>query len=140
MSHEFLKYGAISLSFLLAFLSFKLLNKEQEKKSPNKTTIYSIYIFMIFSLLLSMSSFYLDFFKENNSAKIQLNSTNNNTEIVELKAKLKYAQKNLNNMLNAKSGFLFQLELSKPQDKELFDKILNNIKELDKTIRDALKD
>ena len=95
---------------------------------------------MIFSLLLSMSSFYLDFFKENNSAKIQLNSTNNNTEIVELKAKLKYAQKNLNNMLNAKSGFLFQLELSKPQDKELFDKILNNIKELDKTIRDALKD
>ena len=143
MTHEFLKYGAISLSFLLAFLSFKLLNKEQEKNNPNFTIMISIYIFMLFSLTLSFSGFSLDFFKENNVTKVQMTSIQSNTDLIELKSKIKHAEKNLNNMLNTKSGLLFQLELIKPNDKqnkELFDKIVNNIKDIDKILKDTLKD
>ena len=143
MTHEFLKYGAIGLSFILAFLAFKLLSKEQEKKNPNKTILFSIYSFMIFSLLLSFSGFSLDFFKENNNAKIQIQTIQSNTDLTELKSKIKHAEKSLNDMLDAKSGLLFQLRLIKVNDEknqELFDTIVKNIKDIDKILKNTLKD
>jgi len=143
MNLDVLKYGAVGLSFLLAFLSFRMLYKEQEKKTPNKNIIFSIYIFMIFSLTLSFSSFFLDYFKEKNSTSVQITTIQNQTDLVELKSKIKHAKENINNMLDAKSGLLFQLRLIKVNDdknKDLFDDIVNNIKEIDRILKNCLKD
>lgn len=145
---EYLKYGAIGLSFLLAFLSFGLLTKEQSKKNPNNKIITSIYIFMIFSLVLCLASFGLDYFKENNNNKVEISKIDQNSKIIETQAKLKDIQKDLlntqkgiSNMLNAKSGLIDQLESIKTPDednKKFFDKIIKNLKNIDQMIKKSL--
>lgn len=49
---QILSFGVIGLGFLLALLSFWLLQKEQGKKTPNARILKSIYIYMIFSFFL----------------------------------------------------------------------------------------
>ena len=149
MNHEFLKYGAIGLSFLLAFLSFHLLYKEQNKKSPNKQIMFSIYFFMAFSLILCFVGFSLDFFKENNNLKVQINTSEEKIKIIEAQNQLKQIQKDLkdtqrriSDILSAKSGLIEQLELvTTPEEnaKKFFAKIVENLKNIDKTIKDSLK-
>lgn len=150
MNHEFLKYGAIGLSFLLAFLAFHLLYKEQNKKTPNKQIINSIYLFMLFSLVLCLIGFSLDFFKENNILKIQMNVSEEKIKIIEtqnqlrkIQDSLKDTQKSITNMLGAKSGLIEQLELIKTPDensKKFFDKIVDNLKKIDASIKESLKE
>lgn len=147
---EYLKYGAIGLSFLLAFLSFGLLTKEQSKKIPNNKIINSIYIFMSFSLILSVISFGLDYFKENNTNKVEMSKIDQNKKIFETQAKLRDIQKDLSNtqrgisnMINAKSGLIDQLESIKTSDedtKKFFDKIIKNLKSIDETIKKSLEE
>jgi hypothetical protein len=47
-----LKYGLIGLGFLLALLSFLLLQNEQRRNPPRKVIFRQIYSFMAFSLCL----------------------------------------------------------------------------------------
>lgn len=149
MNHEFLKYGAIGLSFLLAFLSFHLLYKEQAKKAPNRQIMLSIYLFMVFSLILCFAGFSLDFFKENNILKVQMNNAEEKIKIIETQNQLKQIQKELketqrriSDILSAKSGLIEQLELvTTPEEnaKKFFNKIIENLKNIDKTIKESLK-
>ncbi len=47
-----LSYGIIGLGFLLAGLAFRLLNKEQNKKTPSQIIVRSIYAFEVFCIVL----------------------------------------------------------------------------------------
>lgn len=47
-----LKYGLIGLGAILAILSFYLILKEQNKETPRKQILNSVYVFMGFSLVL----------------------------------------------------------------------------------------
>jgi hypothetical protein len=49
---EILKYGVIGLGAIMALLAFWLLQGEQKKAHPRKLMLRSIYIFMLFSILL----------------------------------------------------------------------------------------
>lgn len=48
-----LKLGVIGLGFILAFMAFALLYREQRKPEPHSVVLRAIYIFMGFSLVLS---------------------------------------------------------------------------------------
>jgi hypothetical protein len=49
---KILSYGVLGLGFLLALLAYRLLTQEQEKPTERPAMLRSIYIFMVFSLLL----------------------------------------------------------------------------------------
>jgi hypothetical protein len=61
IAFKILGYGVIGLSFLLAFLAFKLLLTEQKQKKPRENLLKSIYIFMGFSTVLCTIGFILEF-------------------------------------------------------------------------------
>ena len=46
-----LQIGVIGLGFLLAFLAYHLLTKEQKQNTPRSAIINSIYAFMFFSVV-----------------------------------------------------------------------------------------
>jgi heme O synthase-like polyprenyltransferase len=50
---SFLAYGAIGVGLALAILAYRLLSQEQKLKSPRRMFINSVYVFMVFSLILS---------------------------------------------------------------------------------------
>lgn len=49
---QILQIGVIGLGFLLAFLAYSLLTKEQKQNTPRSDILKSIYIFMSFSVVL----------------------------------------------------------------------------------------
>lgn len=49
---DILKYGIIGLGAIIAALAFFLLKKEQEQNRPRKNILTSIYIFMVFGIVL----------------------------------------------------------------------------------------
>ncbi|KOY86042.1 hypothetical protein AD998_07685 [bacterium 336/3] len=49
---QVLSYGVIGLGFFLAFFSYKLLLEEQKRNEPRRSIIRSIYLFMVFSIVL----------------------------------------------------------------------------------------
>lgn len=51
---QILNYGVIGLGFLLAFLAYKLLSKEQQLKEPRKNILKAVYVFMGFSIVLCL--------------------------------------------------------------------------------------
>ena len=65
-----LGYGFIGLAFLLAFLAFNLLAKEQKNVSPRGSMITSIFVFMLFSLVLAGGGIFLEY--KDNQYKIRL--------------------------------------------------------------------
>jgi len=50
---EVLKLGVIGLGFVLAFMAFTLLLREQRKAEPHDRVLKAVYVFMAFSLMLS---------------------------------------------------------------------------------------
>ncbi|MFQ5770843.1 MAG: hypothetical protein ACE5HX_09925, partial [bacterium] len=65
---EILGYGVIGLGFLLAFLAYRLLGKEQNKDKPRPALIRAIYVFMAFSVVLSLIGFASEFFEKENTS------------------------------------------------------------------------
>ncbi|WP_210428798.1 hypothetical protein, partial [Klebsiella oxytoca] len=49
-----LGYGINGLGFLLDFLGYLLIRREQNRERPNMSILNSLYIFMGFSILLSV--------------------------------------------------------------------------------------
>jgi len=49
---EILGYGVIGFAFLLAFLAYRLLTKEQKRENPRPQVIRTVYSFMVFSVVL----------------------------------------------------------------------------------------
>lgn len=68
---KFLKYGAIGISLALAFFSYRLLSKEQEKTIVREEMLKSIKIYMILAVFLSVFFGTLEF-----TSKIFLSSEN----------------------------------------------------------------
>lgn len=63
----YLAYGSIGLGLSLAILNFHLLRNEQLQPNPRQTIIRAVYVFMVFTLLLTSLGFaseYLDRTKE----------------------------------------------------------------------------
>ncbi|CAB1057287.1 hypothetical protein D1BOALGB6SA_2026 [Olavius sp. associated proteobacterium Delta 1] len=60
-----LGYGVIGLGFLLAFMAYNLLRKEQSKEQPSRNILRSIYFFMGFSLLVISIGVLSEFIKSN---------------------------------------------------------------------------
>jgi len=58
-----LKFGVIGLGFLLAFLSYNLLRKEQKRELPRKILLNSILIFMVFSVIICSIGLFSEFLK-----------------------------------------------------------------------------
>lgn len=70
-----LGYGVIGLGFLLAYLSYRLLTKEQNRKGdPRKGILTATYFFMGFSIVLCV----IGFFSEKNSSITNSNKSNHN--------------------------------------------------------------
>ena len=65
-----LGYGFIGFAFLLAYLAFILLKKEQAVDAPRSSILISIFTFMAFSLVLAGGGLYLQL--EENQYKTQL--------------------------------------------------------------------
>lgn len=71
---KLLNYGAIGLGFLLAYLSFRLLSKEQQIVNPRPAMLKAVYMFMTFSFLLSLFGFGTEIFKNKNESKSETES------------------------------------------------------------------
>ncbi len=56
-TYEILGYGVIGLGFLLAFLAYLLLSREQKREKTRKNMVKAIYTFMGFSILLCVIGF-----------------------------------------------------------------------------------
>ena len=54
--YQILSYGVIGLGFLLAFLAYHLLRREQQRE-PRKEFLGAIYVFMVFSVALCILGF-----------------------------------------------------------------------------------
>lgn len=55
---DILQIGVIGLGFLLAFLAYYLLTKEQKQEKPRSAILNSIYVFMFFSVVLCIIGFF----------------------------------------------------------------------------------
>jgi hypothetical protein len=60
---KILNYGVIGLGFLLAFLAYRLLTKEQQKQEPQRSMLTAIYVFMFFSFALCVIGLASEFTK-----------------------------------------------------------------------------
>lgn len=64
---EILRLGVNGLGFLLAFLAYRLLAKEQSKKEPHEKNIKAIKQFMAFSIILCLIALIPNFINLNKS-------------------------------------------------------------------------
>jgi hypothetical protein len=69
--YKILSYGAIGLGCILAFLSYRLLSREQDTKQPRQRILTSIYVFMVFSLALSTVGFVTEYAKDRKLSEIK---------------------------------------------------------------------
>jgi hypothetical protein len=80
-----LSYGAIGLGFLLAWLAYRLLQKEQAVATPRQSILRSVYVFECFAVVLVIIGAILEY--TNNEAKAGASATS--TENTSLRAELK---------------------------------------------------
>ena len=79
---EILRLGVIGLGFLLAFLAYRLLAKEQSKKEPHEKNIRAIKQFMGFSIILCLIALVSNFINLNKPE--YHNQVNGNNALYEL--------------------------------------------------------
>lgn len=96
--YRILSYGAIGLGFILAFLAFQLLRKEQDKERPRRQMLTSVYLFMLFSLALSAIGFLTEFAT--------------NSEIAELTRRLEGKEQQSREVAESLSVILEQKEIA----------------------------
>lgn len=63
-----LRYGAIGLGLGLAVLAFWLLRNEQQVAKPRRQILTAVYVFMSFSLLLSVGGFVSEYVRSQSTA------------------------------------------------------------------------
>ena len=68
--YKILSYGAIGLGCILALLAYRLLGKEQAMNQPRQQILTSIYVFMVFSLALSITGFIAEYAKDKKISEI----------------------------------------------------------------------
>ena len=63
-----LRYGAIGLGLALSVLAFLLLRTEQKQAKPRRQILTAVYVFMSFSLLLSVGGFVSEYVRSQSTA------------------------------------------------------------------------
>lgn len=120
---EVLRYGAIGLGFLLAFLTYLLLRREQANEQPRRQFLTPIYVFMAFSLVLCGAGFTLEY--------------SQNAE----KSDLLAAQAVVQALLEQKVGALDRLQAMDPGSESYFDlvaEITRQLSSIDESLGEAL--
>ena len=135
--YNILSYGAIGLSCILALAAYSLLRKEQDKERPRKQILTSVYIFMSFSLLLTILGFFRENVKDKNNLELESNK-NTNAE------KLKSARQIVRVLLDQKEGKVRQLAELTINDSLNYYQTLKNIvldlSKLDSAMTEVIKD
>lgn len=103
---EILKLGAIGLGFLLAVLSFLIINKEQRKKNPSGLILKITQTFMVFSISMVILSIVSEFLMV--KPELSMNLGEKKLTIQEIQA-VKENELDLNNyFVNSELGFAFK--------------------------------
>ncbi len=103
---EILKFGAIGLGFLLAFLAFLIIRKEQERESPSKTVLNITKFFMVFSLIIVLLGILSEFSAPFQTLAIKLGS--DELKISELTTKSVSDLNASEYYINSEVGFAFK--------------------------------
>jgi hypothetical protein len=73
---DLLGYGISGLGLSLAILSYRLLSQEQKIKQPRSMILTSIYVYMVFSLLLAGAGLSYEIYKINSSKSVVVDIKN----------------------------------------------------------------
>ncbi len=68
-AYNILSYGVIGLGFLLAFLAYRLLGREQQNAEPRRSILVAIHVFMIFSVVLCIIGFGSEYLRSRPTAE-----------------------------------------------------------------------
>ncbi len=110
-AYNILSYGVIGLGFLLAFLAYRLLGREQQNTEPRRSILVAIHVFMIFSVVLCIIGFGSEYLRSRPS-------TATVEEIGNLKAQLGQKQKELDDQIavNRKQTIVLQKYRDRQKD------------------------
>ncbi|WKL47909.1 hypothetical protein Q1W71_23540 [Flavobacterium pectinovorum] len=103
---EILKIGSIGLGFLLAFMSYQLIKREQEKEKPNALFLKSAQVFMFFSIVIMALGILSEFIKTKTSLSIKLGG--NEININELSYSSLSSLNTNEYFINSEFGFAFK--------------------------------
>ena len=157
---KLLSYGAIGLGCILAILAYLLLREEQRQTSPRKSILNSIYVFMGFSLALSIFGFGAEFWKDSQLTSIsevqeELDKSREtierlsgeldeaNQELSRIDSKLSSLRDVVNALMEQKEGKVARLKELQPGTSgysELVAEIQMDLARIDEGIRDAINE
>ena len=157
---KLLSYGAIGLGCILAILAYLLLREEQKQASPRKSILNSIYVFMGFSLALSLFGFGAELWKDSQLTSIravQEDLAKSRETVETLRGKLDEANQDLsqvdntlsslrdvlNALMEQKEGKVARLKALQPGNAsydELVAEIQMDLVRIDKGIRDVINE
>ncbi|SEM17409.1 hypothetical protein [Halomonas daqiaonensis] len=155
---ELLSYGAIGLGCILAILAYLLLREEQRQSKPRKPILNSIYVFMGFSLALSVFGFGTEVWKDSNKVMELQGEISMREETIEslrdeakeLTRKLAEVEQNLSSfrvvlyaLMEQKEGKVARLKELQPDSRsysDLVSEIQTDLARIDDGIRDAIKE
>jgi hypothetical protein len=92
--YKLLSYGAIGLGCILAVLAYMLLRKEQDQTNPRKQVLSSIYVYMVFSLILTIVGFLAEYLHYNASQALDSKEQTITTLKEQLETRNKEDEKN----------------------------------------------
>lgn len=111
---KYLTYGALGIVLALAVLTFRLLNKEQEKNPPRKSILKAIYTFMAFAVLVMVLGIIAEFLKNPENVKTILGNKERQIVIHDDLPKRELKSINASEFfINSEQGYFLQ----KPENK-----------------------
>jgi apolipoprotein N-acyltransferase len=135
-AYNILNYGVIGLGFLLAFLAYRLLGREQQNPEPRRSILVAIHVFMIFSVVLCIIGFGSEYLRS-------LPSTATLAEIGTLKTQLSQQQGDLENQIAENRKLNLVLQKYRDSQKEYVKRsrhIVSNLKLLNSFVPAQLKE
>lgn len=147
---KFLTYGAIGLGLALAILAYRLLSKEQSLAKPRREMFRPIYVFMLFSTVLFLTGFVLEFIKADpgklaaalkEKAELEQQVAKLNKDQSEAGAELAKARGISGELLRLKLGKLDRLKmmaLQKDVDFEYVAEVAEDLRQMDIGLRGAI--
>ncbi len=135
--YQILSYGVIGLGFLLAFLAYRLLTREQQRDEPRPSMVRAIYTFMAFSLFLCVIGFGSEFSKSNANLEFleeQAKSAEKlGQENQRFREELASIKASMTSLLDVKLGVLAAIPRNHPETKaiaESLEKIDSSLQKL----------
>lgn len=133
---EMLRYGAIGLGLALAILTYALLIQEQKLKTPRRAMIRAVYVFMGFSLTLSLAGLLAESLKGNADQGQQLLNVRELAESREIVSNARAAIAPLLDLKEGQIANLRTLPVGPSSDGALL-QILSTLDSIDGQLQDA---